>query len=107
MRYQTIIAYGSIIAGLLGCEESPEGREYRLEYQEKLNAQNKQPYFASVPMPPESGIALTSGDFDGDGDVDFIVSAFKPGSDDPAQGALYLFLNDGKGNFTLKEPKQK
>ncbi len=59
----------------------------------------------------ESGIALTSGDFDGDGDLDFIVGSlnYDPNHDrfGDYSGKMYLYLNDGKGNFALKELIQK
>lgn len=99
MKYQTMIAYGSIIAGVAVCSNPPR--------EEKFKAQKEQRYFASVEMNSNSGMALTTGDFDGDGDLDLIVGAYKTDYNDPAQGALYLFLNDGKGNFTLKEPTKK
>ena len=99
MKYQNIVAYGSIIAGLLGCEEN-------------TNKQNQDPIlrvaFANVPMTYETGMALTNGDFDGDGDLDLIVGSLTCYSyTDTNCGNLYLFLNDGKGNFTLKEPAKK
>jgi len=43
----------------------------------------------------ETGMALANGDFDGDGDLDIIVGAGKL----DAVGRLYLFKNDGEGNF--------
>ena len=94
MKYQNIVAYGSLIAGLLGCEENTSRQ-----------TPPEPKYFAVVPMSSESGMALTSGDFDGDGDLDLIVGDQYP--DFNGRGTLYLFLNDGKGNFTLKEPAKK
>ncbi len=95
MKYQNIVAYSSIIAaGLLGCEEN--------EQKETLPEPPK--YFATVPMTSESGMALTSGDFDGDGDLDLIVGT---SLDFSGKGNLYLYLNDGKGNFTPKELAKK
>ena len=91
MKYQNIVAYSSIIAGLLGCEKQPTEKP------------EPPKYFATVLMDSESGMALTNGDFDGDGDLDFIVGAHEWAKG----GQLYLYLNDGKGNFTLKEPTQK
>jgi hypothetical protein len=49
----------------------------------------------SVDLFPDSGISVTSGDFDKDGDLDLIIGAYLHGN-----GALlYKLLNDGKGNF--------
>ncbi len=91
-----MFAYGSIIAaGLLGCKENTQ----------KETPSESPKYFASVLMAYESGMALTSGDFDGDGDLDFIVGAKYP--DFKGKANLYLYLNDGKGNFSLKEPAKK
>ena len=99
MKYQNIIAYGSIIAGLLGCENrqtQPTGKP------------EPPKYFTFVPTYEKSGMALAVGDFDGDGDIDFIAEGYSYSEqDDKWGGRLYLFLNDGKGNFTLKEPTKK
>lgn len=96
MKYQNIVAYSSIIAaGLLGCKENTQ----------KETPPEPPQYFATVAMDPHTGMALTSGDFDGDGDLDFIVGAKLPNFGGEAH--LYLYLNDGKGNFTLKEPAKK
>lgn len=95
--YQKVIAYSSIIAaGLLGCDET----------QQKKTPPEPPKYFASVPMSPDSGMALTTGDFDGDGDLDLIVGArnYTYGNN---SGRLYHYVNDGKGNFALKEPNRK
>jgi len=40
---------------------------------------------------------MTSGDFDGDGDLDLIVGARISSA---YEGRLYQFNNDGKGNFS-------
>lgn len=93
MKYQNIVAYSSIIAGLLGCEE---------------NTPKPPKYFATVPMDYETGMTSAVGDFDGDGDLDLIVGARSYSKHDNDYSArLYLYLNDGKGNFTLKEPNQE
>lgn len=90
MKYQNVVVYGSLVAGLVGCENLQKAPE-------------PPRYFTTVEMGSETGMALTSGDFDGDGDLDFIVGA-RPAVE---YGHLYLFLNDGKGNFTIKEPERK
>lgn len=94
MKYQNIVAYSSIVAaGLLGCKENTQ----------KETPPEPPKYFATFSQDSESGMALTNGDFDGDGDLDLIVGA-RPWTEG---GQLYLYLNDGKGNFTLKEPAKK
>ena len=47
-------------------------------------------------------MAMTSGDFDGDGDLDLIVGAYSFNSG----GRLYLFENDG-GGILQREDKDK
>jgi len=86
--YQRIIIGSSVLAaftGLLGCENQTK------EFAEPS-------HFATVPMVYNTGLAMTSGDFDGDGDLDLIVGATKISGAD--EGRLYQFNNDGKGNFS-------
>jgi hypothetical protein len=46
-----------------------------------------------------SGIALAAGDYNNDGNLDFVVGA-KPNNHFNNQGTcIYLFAGDGKGNF--------
>ena len=58
----------------------------------------KKDYFASFKMDTRSGMAITSGDFDKDGDLDLIVGALDYWLD----GRLYFYENDGKGNFSKR-----
>src|SRR4030042_1199330 len=55
-------------------------------------------YFATFPMAGESGMAMESGDFDKDGDLDLIVGAYKSDGLN-GTGKLYFFENDGRGNL--------
>lgn len=71
---------------------------------EGIEQEPTKPYFAEVPMRFDSGIAMTNGDFDGDGDLDIIVGA-REGAISTNGGRLYHFENDGLGNFTLKTKK--
>ena len=56
----------------------------------------KTPYF----LDSDSGVAITSGDFDGDGDLD-LVTLFSINYPH-YRGVLQYYENDGKGNFTLR-----
>ncbi len=59
-------------------------------------------YFAGLRMYIESGMAMTSGDFDGDGDLDLIVGAHNGKMIGRETGKLYFFENDGECNFKLR-----
>ena len=56
-------------------------------------------FFAQVPLNRVGSLALTTGDFDGDGDLDIIVGAHYSGYGSE-RARVYLFKNDGKGNFS-------
>ena len=72
-----------------------EGRVYFLRNQ---NGRFSEPsHFATVPMVYGTGMSMTSGDFDGDGDLDLIVGAKYPGK---SEGRVYRFNNDGEGNLS-------
>jgi hypothetical protein len=57
-------------------------------------------YFAHFETHFHSGMALTSGDFDSDGDLDVIVGAYNSNKEG---GTLHFLENDGKGNFTARK----
>ncbi len=59
-------------------------------------------YFAEVPMYSQSGLTITTGDFDKDGNLDLIVGAQSNG---PNVARLYFFKGDGKGHFSLVKPE--
>ncbi|MBM3200575.1 VCBS repeat-containing protein [Candidatus Woesearchaeota archaeon] len=80
------------LAGILGCVNTVD----RVPNKEAEN-QKTATYFATVPMRYESGIAVCTGDFDGNGTLDIIVASEDPNQYSSAR--LYLFKNDGKGNF--------
>jgi hypothetical protein len=96
--YQKMITYGALIAGLVGltgCEVDSDKT-----HSKEIEITHHNDYFATVPTNLKSRITISSGDFDGDGDLDFIVGITRWSRD----GELRIFINDGKGNFTLKKP---
>lgn len=54
-------------------------------------------HFAKLPISYDADMAIASGDYDGDGDLDFIVAG---------EGKLFYFENDGEANFTLRVPER-
>lgn len=95
-RVTTVLGVGlalNALMGIYGCQQS-SNQPYIKSEENKPHLE----YFAEIPMLSESGMALTSGDFDGDGDLDIIAGAKT--SSLPGKAKLYLFKNDGKGNFS-------
>ena len=78
------------LASLVGCEKDS------ISEPEPKN----EDYFATIPMEYGTGMAMISGDFDNDGDEDFIVGAKDP--DTSRMARAYFYENDGKGNFYLR-----
>ena len=104
MTLATNIFKGIAIVGLgaltlVGCSKQVDSAVYQGE--PIPEEPTSTPYFAALPMYSESGMAMTNGDFDGDGDLDLIVGAHRRGLTGET-GALYFFENDGRGNFSLK-----
>ena len=114
--YKTIMALGSAAyLGLVGCCELTGSCDEKTTPPSPTPQKSVRPdYFAAFPIGPRYGVALTNGDFDGDGDLDFIVATYAPPVGDYPlnekpipDGKLYFLENDGKGNFTpRKVPKQ-
>lgn len=88
---------------LAGCYKGKDGQYYPSENSKlkadaefRKEAKQQEGSFAEIPMWRE-GMAMTSGDFNRDGNLDFIVGVYKDWN-----ARLYLFEGDGKGNFKLK-----
>ena len=91
----SIIAGCAVLAGLAGCAGKDNVDK---EPSSSAKSQTAATYFASVPMDYKTGAAGVAGDFDGDGDLDLVVIA-KDTALSSSNARLYLFKNDGKGNF--------
>ncbi len=60
-------------------------------------------YFAEIGMSyAESSPSAIAGDFDGDGDLDYIIVQKDGSMGDNYKTRSYFMENDGKGNFKLK-----
>lgn len=100
--YQRIATYGLLIgSALLGCsKEKPTD-----------STPPEAKYFAAVPASSTTGVSITSGDFDKDGNLDIIVSAIAPSGTIDSDARLYFFKGDGKGGFKFEkrvfEPETK
>ncbi len=92
----SIVATCTVLAGLAGLVGCVGKTVDKMPSKEAEN-QKTATYFASVPMRYESGVAICTGDFDGNGTLDIIVAAEDPY--DLNNARLYMFKNDGKGNF--------
>ncbi len=101
MNLKQLVFGGCVVLGLFSCVEGKYSDESETSPQPTIT---ETPYFSEFPMIHESGMAINSGDFDGDGDLDLIVGANAGSFID--SGKLYFYENDGKGNFTLR-PKRE
>lgn len=93
-RGAAIVGLGAL--SLVGCSKQVDSAAYQGEPQ-TVEEPTPKSYFALVDMWHDSGMTMTNGDFDGDGDLDLVVGAYKS-----KYGKLYFFENDGEGNFRLK-----
>ena|SRR3989344_7513455 len=94
MNLQKLAMYGTLMAGLsgLGCkDDTPEPEVEELVNQPTYNF--RIPYIQSYDL-----LATTSGDIDGDGDLDLIVTRTKY---DGNELHILIFKNDGLGNYQL------
>ena len=90
--------FGLGLTGLVAC---PESNNVAPEKQEQNTTSFK--YFAEIKNGYKyaGSIALSSGDFDGDGDLDIIVGLNEVNDNTKNEvSRLYLFKNDGQGNFS-------
>ena len=90
MNLQKLAIYGSLVAGLSACND-PETNKSEVENDD---------YFATISDAANShtGLALITGDFDMDWDLDFIV-----GTINENDVRLYRFVNNGSGEFGINE----
>lgn len=94
MKGKNIIALLGLIGtiSLSGCDSREQSRHIEI---------NGTDYFAEIsPCYGESSPSIISGDFDGDGDLDFICAQQDVNGNN--QTRFYYFENDGRGHFTLR-----
>ena len=93
------------LIGIIGCDSSNVSPLPERANVTTTETKIKMPitYFAEIDNTQyhDGSVAITSGDFDGDGDLDFIVACneTKGNSAEDKVTRIYLFKNDGKGNF--------
>jgi hypothetical protein len=113
------IAFGLIVTGLSalmlsGCSgkidtysQSNQRSSKPKTEEQKVKVPEVRNYFGVLTLPLNNPI-VTRGDFDNDGDLDLIVTQVcREENDIPLRTRLYLFENDGKGNFTLRTYSDK
>lgn len=105
------LVFGStlILGGCNGCiqqdaKEVEEIRKMNIEQLEK--GPEIVDYFGNVQMFSGSGATMTTGDFNGDGNLDLIVGS-NYSSFAESDLRLYFFEGDGQGNFKLRQYEKK
>ncbi len=93
---------------LAGCYEAKDGQHYLSEKSRKeadaeyvKKANTPKSYFSEIPLHHNlstASVAITSGDFDKDGDLDIVVANL-----DDKGTRLYFFEGNGHGGFKLRD----
>lgn len=69
------------------------------------NLSQAQPFAAQQNIDPNTGqepYEITSGDLDGDGDIDLVMATYDFNGGTPNQDYIKWYSNDGMGNFTIE-----